>query len=114
MEKLEIDRLHAALGGSLGGMQALQWAIDYPLAMELCLPICASGRLSAMNIAFSTVAREAIMRDPDFQGGRYHETGHGPNIGLSVARMMRAGSRMHKPLGGYPRRASAAFLTRSC
>jgi len=88
LEKLEIERLHAALGGSLGGMQALQWAIDFPLAMKRCAAICASAELSAMNIAFSTVAREAIMRDPDFQGGRYHESGHGPNIGLSVARMM--------------------------
>jgi len=88
LEKLEIERLHAALGGSLGGMQALQWAIDFPQAMERCAAICASAELSAMNIAFSTVAREAIMRDPDFQGGRYHESGHGPNIGLAVARMM--------------------------
>ena len=88
LEKLEIKQLHAALGGSLGGMQALQWAIDFPLAMERCAAICASAELSAMNIAFSTVAREAIMRDPDFQGGRYHESGRGPNIGLAVARMM--------------------------
>ena len=88
LEKLEIEQLHAALGGSLGGMQALQWAIDFPLAMERCAAICASAELSAMNIAFSTVAREAIMRDPDFQGGRYHESGRGPNIGLAVARMM--------------------------
>ena len=88
LEKLEIKQLHAALGGSLGGMQALQWAIDFPLAMERCAVICASAELSAMNIAFSTVAREAIMRDPDFQGGRYHESGRGPNIGLAVARMM--------------------------
>jgi homoserine O-acetyltransferase/O-succinyltransferase len=88
LEKLEIKQLHAALGGSLGGMQALQWAIDFPQAMERCAVICASAELSAMNIAFSTVAREAIMRDPDFQGGRYHESGRGPNIGLAVARMM--------------------------
>ena len=88
LEKLEIERLHAALGGSLGGMQALQWAIDFPLAMQRCAAICASAELSAMNIAFSTVAREAIMRDPDFQGGRYHDSGGGPNIGLAVARMM--------------------------
>ena len=88
LQHLEIDRLHAALGGSLGGMQALQWALDDPHAMELCVPICASAELSAMNIAFSTVAREAIMRDPGFQGGAYHDTGWGPNIGLAVARMM--------------------------
>ncbi len=88
LEHLGIARLHAAIGGSLGGMQALQWAIDDPGAMRLCLPICASAELSAMNIAFSTVAREAIMRDPGFQGGAYHDTGWGPNIGLAVARMM--------------------------
>ena len=85
---LGIERLHAATGGSLGGMQALQWAIDDPQAMDLCVPICASSQLSAMNIAFSTVAREAIMRDPGFHGGAYHDTGDGPNIGLAVARMM--------------------------
>ena len=88
LDHLGVGRLHAAIGGSLGGMQALQWAIDDPMAMELCLPICASARLSPMNIAFSTVAREAIMRDPDFQGGRYHESDRRPNIGLAVARMM--------------------------
>jgi homoserine O-acetyltransferase len=85
---LGIERLHAATGGSLGGMQALQWAIDDPGAMALCAPICASAELSAMNIAFSTVAREAIMRDPDFRGGAYHDEGGAPRIGLAVARMM--------------------------
>ena len=88
LEHLGIGRLHAALGGSLGGMQALQWALDDPQAMTLCAPICASAELSAMNIAFSTVAREAIMRDPGFQGGAYHDSPPGPNIGLAVARMM--------------------------
>ena len=88
LEHLGIRRLHAAIGGSLGGMQALQWALDDPQAMSCCVAICASARLSAMNIAFSTVAREAILRDPGFQGGAYHGTGWGPNIGLAVARMM--------------------------
>ncbi len=88
LEHLGIERLHAAIGGSLGGMQALQWAIDEPGRMASCVPICASARLSPMNIAFSTVAREAILRDPGFQGGAYHDTGWGPNIGLAVARMM--------------------------
>ena len=88
LDHLGITRLHAALGGSLGGMQALQWAIDDPQAMTLCAPICASAELSAMNIAFSTVAREAIMRDPGFQGGAYHDSPPGPVIGLAVARMM--------------------------
>ncbi len=88
LDHLGITRLHAGLGGSLGGMQALQWALDDPRAMTLCAPICASAELSAMNIAFSTVAREAIMRDPGFQGGAYHDSPPGPNIGLAVARMM--------------------------
>ena len=78
LEHLGIEQLHAALGGSLGGMQALQWALDDPQAMTRCAAICASAELSAQNIAFSTVAREAIMRDPGFQGGRYHEQRHGP------------------------------------
>ncbi len=89
LEHLGVGRLRAAIGGSLGGMQALQWAIDDPQAMELCVPICASGELTAMNIAFSAVAREAIMRDPGFEGGHYHDAARtGPTIGLAIARMM--------------------------
>jgi homoserine O-acetyltransferase len=88
LEHLGIARLHAAIGGSLGGMQALQWAIDDPGAMRLCVPICASAELSPMNIAFSTVAREAILRDPSFRGGAYHDHPRGPDIGLAVARML--------------------------
>ena len=89
LEHLGVKRLRAAIGGSLGGMQALQWAIDDAQAMELCVPICASSELTAMNIAFSTVAREAIMRDPGFEGGHYHDAARtGPTIGLAIARMM--------------------------
>jgi homoserine O-acetyltransferase len=85
---LGIRRLLAAIGGSLGGMQALQWALDAPDEIYAGIPVCASARLSAQNIAFSAVAREAIMRDPNFQGGDYYETGRRPDIGLAVARMM--------------------------
>lgn len=85
---LEIERLHAVVGGSLGGMQALTWALEAPHEVDRGVVIAASSRLSAQNIAFSAVAREAIMRDPDFQDGRYYGTGRSPQVGLAVARMM--------------------------
>lgn len=85
---LGVRRLIAAVGGSLGGMQVLQWAIDHPDEMDAALVICATSRLSPQNIAFSAVAREAIMRDPDFHGGDYQVHGVRPDRGLAVARMM--------------------------
>ena len=88
MAHLGISRPLAAVGGSLGGMQALQWALDAPGELGSAVIICASSRLSAQNIAFSAVAREAIMSDPDFQGGDYYDTGVRPDRGLAVARMM--------------------------
>ncbi|WP_244930985.1 homoserine O-acetyltransferase [Nocardioides sp. W7] len=85
---LGVERLYAAVGGSLGGMQVLQWAIEDPEAIERAVVIAASSRLSAQNIAFSAVARDAIMRDPDFQGGAYLTSGRRPDHGLAVARRM--------------------------
>jgi homoserine O-acetyltransferase len=86
---LGTGRLLAAIGGSLGGMQALQWALDAPEELGAAIVICASSRLSAQNIAFSAVAREAIMGDPDFRGGDYYDgAGPAPDRGLSVARML--------------------------
>ncbi|MGN0063503.1 MAG: homoserine O-acetyltransferase [Nocardioides sp.] len=85
---LGIERLYAGVGGSLGGMQILQWAIDEPQVMDRAVLVAASSRLTAENIAFSTVAREAIMSDPDFVGGRYVEHGVFPWRGQKVARMM--------------------------
>lgn len=85
---LGVERLHAAIGGSLGGMQALQWAIDDPDALDRAVLVAASARLSAENIAFSSVGRQAIMSDPDFCGGRYVEQGVFPWRGQKVARMM--------------------------
>jgi homoserine O-acetyltransferase/O-succinyltransferase len=78
----------AAIGGSLGGMQALQWALDAPGELGAAVVVCASSRLSAQNIAFSAVARTAIMSDPDFRGGDYYEAGVRPDRGLAVARQM--------------------------
>ena len=85
---LGISRLVGAIGGSVGGMQVLQWALDHPDDLHSGIMVCATARLSAQNIAFSAVAREAIMRDPDFAGGDYHGTGRRPDNGLSLARMM--------------------------
>lgn len=85
---LGITRLLAAVGGSLGGMQALQWSLEHPDEVHSAVVICSTARLSAQNIAFSAVAREAIMRDPNFHGGDYQRHGVRPDAGLAVARMM--------------------------
>jgi homoserine O-acetyltransferase len=88
LDHLAVERLHAAIGGSLGGMQILQWTIDAPEQVERAVLVAASSLLSAQNIAFSAVARTAILRDPEFHEGRYAEAGTRPEVGLSVARMM--------------------------
>jgi homoserine O-acetyltransferase len=88
LEHLGVARLHAAVGGSLGGMQVLQWTVDAPDQIDNAVVVAASSRLTAQNIAFSAVAREAIMRDPDFLGGEYVHTDRAPHLGLSIARMM--------------------------
>jgi homoserine O-acetyltransferase len=88
LRKLGIEKLHAGMGGSLGGMQILQWALDYPGEMKNALLICASSRLTPENIAFSSVARNSIMRDVNFQDGDYYGTGREPDSGLAVARML--------------------------
>ena len=85
---LGVERLYAAVGGSLGGMQVLQWVIDHPDEIDRAVVVGASSRLSTENIAFSAVAREAIMADPDFHDGRYVEHGVVPRHGQKVARMM--------------------------
>jgi homoserine O-acetyltransferase/O-succinyltransferase len=85
---LGITRLRAAIGGSLGGMQVMHWAMDFPDDLAAAVLVCATSRLSAQNIAFSAVAREAIMRDPNFHGGDYQRIGARPDAGLAVARMM--------------------------
>jgi len=86
LRHLGVPGVHAAIGGSLGGMQALQWALDHPAEVRLALPICASSRLSAQNIALTAVTRAAIMSDPDFAGGDYLDGPGRPSRGLAVAR----------------------------
>lgn len=88
LRELGIERLLAAVGGSLGGMQALQWSIDHPEDLDGAVIIAASARLTAQNIAFSAVAREAIMRDPDFADGDYYGNERRPDAGLALARMI--------------------------
>jgi homoserine O-acetyltransferase len=88
LDHLGIDRLHAAIGGSLGGMQIIQWLIDAPGQICHASIIGASSRLSAQNLALSAVAREAILRDPNFHDGDYAEFGVRPDLGLSIARRL--------------------------
>ena len=85
---LNISTWAAVVGGSLGGMQALQWSISYPERMRNTVVIAAAPRLSAQNIAFNEVARQAIMSDPEFHDGRYAEHGTIPRHGLRLARMV--------------------------
>jgi len=86
--RLGIDQFAAVMGGSLGGMQALQWTIDQPERVRNALVIAAAPKLSAQNIAFNEVARTAITSDPEFHGGNYYEHGVVPRRGLRIARMI--------------------------
>lgn len=87
-DKLGINQWAAVVGGSLGGMQALQWAISYPERIRNCIAIAAAPKLSAQNIAFNEVARQAIISDPDFFDGEFQERGVIPKRGLMLARMV--------------------------
>ena len=87
-DRLGIRRLAAIMGGSLGGMQALSWAITCPDRIAHCVVIASTPRLSAQNIGFNEVARRAIITDPDFHGGDYYAHNTVPRHGLSVARMV--------------------------
>ncbi|MEH6471488.1 MAG: homoserine O-acetyltransferase [Halopseudomonas sp.] len=87
-DRLRIEQWAAVVGGSLGGMQALRWSIDYPDRLRHCLVIAAAPKLTAQNIAFNEVARQAISKDPEFHGGRYKDHGTLPRRGLILARML--------------------------
>ena len=87
IDHLGIDTLFAVAGGSMGGMQVLQWAASYPERVFAALPIACATRHSAQNIAFHEVGRQAVMADPDWRGGRYLAEGTNPRRGLAVARM---------------------------
>ncbi|MFT0181699.1 homoserine O-succinyltransferase MetX [Pseudomonas benzopyrenica] len=87
-DRLGIAQWAAVIGGSLGGMQALQWTISYPERIRHCLAIASAPKLSAENIAFNEVARQAILSDPDFHAGHFQEKGVIPKRGLMLARMV--------------------------
>jgi homoserine O-acetyltransferase len=88
MDRLGIERLAAAMGGSLGGMQALQWTLDFPDRIRHALVIAAAPKLSTQNIGFNDVARQAIVSDPDFHGGNFYAMNTFPARGLRLARML--------------------------
>ena len=87
-EVLGISRFAAVMGGSLGGMQALSWSTMYPDRLRHCVVIASTPKLSAQNIAFNDVARQAIVSDPDFHGGDFYAYNVVPKSGLRVARMV--------------------------
>ncbi|GAB3283126.1 homoserine O-succinyltransferase MetX [Parahaliea aestuarii] len=87
-DRLGIDAWAAVIGGSLGGMQAMRWALEYPERVKHCVVIASAMKLSAQNIAFNEIARHAIQSDPDFAGGRYLEHNSLPAQGLGLARMV--------------------------
>jgi homoserine O-acetyltransferase len=88
LDALGIERVFLASGGSLGGMQALEWAVAYPDDIDVIAPIAATARLGAQGVAWNAIARNAIMADPDWQDGRYYGTGRKPDAGIKVARMV--------------------------
>ncbi|WP_170958997.1 homoserine O-acetyltransferase [Magnetospirillum sp. 15-1] len=87
IDHLGIDQLFCVVGGSMGGMQVLKWAQSYPERVFSAIPIASAARHSAQNIAFHEVGRQAIMADPDWCEGNYHQKGTRPHRGLAVARM---------------------------
>jgi len=86
-DQMGIRKFAAVMGGSLGGMQAMSWATQYPERVAHCVVIASTPKLSAQNIAFNEVARNAILSDPDFYGGDYYKHGVVPKRGLRLARM---------------------------
>lgn len=87
LDHLGIRRLMSVIGGSLGGMQALEWSIRYPEMVDSVIPLATTTKHSALAIAFNEVARQAIMADPNWSGGKYY-SGETPKLGLALARMI--------------------------
>lgn len=87
-DHLGIQQWAAVIGGSLGGMQAMRWSLEYPDRLRHCVVIASAMKLTAQNIAFNETARQAIYSDPDFDQGNYAESNNIPKSGLSIARMI--------------------------
>ncbi|MEV6689977.1 homoserine O-acetyltransferase [Micromonospora sp. NPDC051196] len=88
LDVLGIERLAAVAGGSLGGMQALEWAVRYPDQVDATVVIASTHALHPQGVAWNAIARDAIMRDPAWQGGHYYGTGRTPDAGMGLARML--------------------------
>ncbi|MBQ6511631.1 homoserine O-acetyltransferase [Methanobrevibacter sp.] len=88
VDSFGIDQLYAVVGGSMGGMQVLQWLVTYPQMMKKAIPMATAAMSSPQQIAFNEVGRQAIFSDPDWNKGNYYETGKKPKNGLSLARMI--------------------------
>jgi homoserine O-acetyltransferase len=88
LDEIGITRLAAVAGGSLGGMQALEWAVQYGDQVDAIIPIASTHALHPQGVAWNAIARNAITADPDWQGGHYYGTGRAPNAGMGVARMV--------------------------
>jgi homoserine O-acetyltransferase len=87
LEDLGVRRLRTVIGGSIGGQQALEWAVEYPGFVEKVVPIAATGALGPQGLGMSEIGRRAIMADPDWHDGDYYDTGRSPETGLAIARM---------------------------
>src|ERR1700704_3245717 len=113
-DRLGIERFAAVIGGSLGAMQAMQWALSYPERVRHSIVVASAPKLSPQNIAFNEVARQAIMTDPDFHGGHYYDKGVVPVRGLRIARMIGhitylSGDAMAEKFGRLLRRGALGF-----
>jgi len=88
LDRLEIPALLAAAGGSLGGMQALEWTVAYPDRIRGCITTASTAHLDSRGVAWNAIARNAIMADPNWQSGAYYGTGREPSAGIGIARMV--------------------------
>jgi len=88
LDHLGVERLLGAIGGSMGGHQVLCWATKYPHRVRGAIPVATSARLSSQALAFDVVARNAILKDPNFRDGQYYDGGATPDVGLAIARMI--------------------------
>jgi homoserine O-acetyltransferase len=87
LDALGVRRLRLVIGGSIGGQQALEWAVEFPDFVEKAVPVAATNALGPQGVGMSELGRRAIMADPDWQNGDYYETGGFPGAGLTIARM---------------------------
>jgi homoserine O-acetyltransferase/O-succinyltransferase len=87
LDALGVRRLALVIGGSIGGQQALEWAVEFPDFVEKAVPVAATGALGPQGIGMSEIGRRAIMADPNWQNGAYYGTGRSPEDGLAIARM---------------------------